>query len=64
MFETQEHTELQQFLRRLQDEGRVTDPARLRIDTFCGRLTHPTAYRVSVYVHDGEIPRRPGEAGG
>ncbi|WP_328739792.1 hypothetical protein OHA91_21750 [Streptomyces erythrochromogenes] len=52
LFETQGHTELQQFLRRFQEEGRVTDPAHIRIDTLCGRLTHPTTYRVSAYVPD------------
>ncbi|WP_079250771.1 hypothetical protein [Streptomyces amritsarensis] len=56
-YETQEQAELREFLRRLRDEGRVTDPAHIRIDTFCGRLTHPTAYRVSVYVPDASLGR-------
>ncbi|MEV6678515.1 hypothetical protein AB0N09_16890 [Streptomyces erythrochromogenes] len=53
LHETQEQAELREFLRRLRYEGGVTDPAHIRIDTFCGRLTHPTTYRVSVYVPDG-----------
>ncbi|WP_060179458.1 hypothetical protein [Streptomyces sp. IMTB 1903] len=57
LYETQEQAELREFLRRLRDEGRVTDPAHIRIDTFCGRLTHPTAYRVSVYVPDASLGR-------
>ncbi|WP_030965035.1 hypothetical protein [Streptomyces sp. NRRL S-378] len=51
-FESQEHAEVRDFLRRLRSEGTATDPAGIRIDTFCGRLTHPTSHRVSVYVPD------------
>ncbi|APU40743.1 hypothetical protein ACFCYM_10085 [Streptomyces sp. NPDC056254] len=52
LFESQEHAELRDFLRSLRAAGTVADPAHIRIDTFCGRLNHPTAYRVSVYVPD------------
>ncbi|MFD6227255.1 hypothetical protein ACFWFZ_10275 [Streptomyces sp. NPDC060232] len=52
VFSTQEHAELREFVRRLHEEGTVTDPSRLRIDLFCGRHTHPSSYQVSVYVPD------------
>ncbi|KOU30133.1 hypothetical protein ADK52_04825 [Streptomyces sp. WM6372] len=50
LFSTQEHAEMKEYARRLITEGKVTDPESLRIDQFCGRLTHPTTYRVSVFV--------------
>ncbi|MER7462863.1 hypothetical protein [Streptomyces sp. NPDC097981] len=50
LFSTQEHSELKEYVRRLHAEGKVTDPTHLRIDMFCGRLVHPTTYRVSIYV--------------
>ncbi|MFJ6780826.1 hypothetical protein [Streptomyces yangpuensis] len=52
LFEAQEDAEVRDFLRRLRTEGTVIDPAHIRIDRFCGRLVHPTTYRVSVYVPD------------
>ncbi|MFJ7776260.1 hypothetical protein [Streptomyces yangpuensis] len=52
VFESQQDAELRDFLRRLRAEGTVTDPSRIRIDMFCGRLIHPTTYRVSIYVPD------------
>ncbi|MFE1831102.1 hypothetical protein [Streptomyces yangpuensis] len=52
VFASQEDAELRDFLRRLRSEGTVTDATHIRIDTFCGRLIHPTTYRVSVYVPD------------
>ncbi|MFK0217460.1 hypothetical protein ACIQWN_04615 [Streptomyces vinaceus] len=49
LFSTQVHAEMKEYVRRLYEEGRV-DPECVRIDQFCGRLTHPTSYRVSVFV--------------
>lgn len=62
LFSTQVHSELKEFTRRLHEEGTVTDPAQLRIDMFCGRLTHPSSYRVSVYVPDVEQAGGGGES--
>ncbi|MFE2553874.1 hypothetical protein ACFXGI_35945 [Streptomyces sp. NPDC059355] len=53
LFSTQVHAEMKEYVRRLIAEGEVTDPETLRIDQFCGRLTHPTSYRVSVFVPEG-----------
>ncbi|WP_406183286.1 hypothetical protein [Streptomyces sp. NBC_01006] len=53
LFSTQEHAEMKEYIHRLIADGEVTDPETLRIDQFCGRLTHPTSYRVSVFVPDG-----------
>ncbi|WP_327132471.1 hypothetical protein OG311_16815 [Streptomyces sp. NBC_01343] len=50
LFSTQVHAEMKEYVRRLIADGEVTDPDTLRIDQFCGRLTHPTSYRVSVFV--------------
>ncbi|MFB8395403.1 hypothetical protein [Streptomyces yangpuensis] len=52
LFESQEHAELRDFLRRLRTEGTAIDPAHIRIDTLCGRAARPTTYQVSVYVPD------------
>ncbi|MFE3582979.1 hypothetical protein [Streptomyces vinaceus] len=49
LFSTQVHAEMKEYVRRLYEEGGV-DPECVRIDQFCGRLTHPTSYRVSVFV--------------
>ncbi|MET9886206.1 hypothetical protein ABZZ20_24345 [Streptomyces sp. NPDC006430] len=52
LFSTQEQAEMKEYVRRLHAEGTVTDPSQLRFDTFCGRLVHPTSYRVSIFVPD------------
>ncbi|MFE5538812.1 hypothetical protein [Streptomyces sp. NPDC056492] len=52
LFSTQVHAELKEYVRRLYTE-RDIDPECVRIDQFCGRLTHPTSYRVSVFVPEG-----------
>ncbi|MFD7084824.1 hypothetical protein ACFYXV_25675 [Streptomyces sp. NPDC002181] len=52
LFSTQVHAELKEYVRRLHTE-RDLDPECVRIDQFCGRLTHPTSYRVSVFVPEG-----------
>ncbi|MFJ3198887.1 hypothetical protein [Streptomyces sp. NPDC086989] len=53
LFSTRDQGELKEYLRRLHAEGGVTDPEYVRIDMFCGRLTHPTPHRVSVFVPEG-----------
>ncbi|MFI1150256.1 hypothetical protein [Streptomyces sp. NPDC020817] len=53
LFSTQVHAEMKEYVHRLVSEGEVTDPETLRIDQFCGRLTHPTSYRVSIFVPEG-----------
>ncbi|MEV6729668.1 MULTISPECIES: hypothetical protein [unclassified Streptomyces] len=50
LFSTQVQAEMKEYVRRLIAEGKVTNPELLRIDQFCGRLVHPTSYRVSVFV--------------
>ncbi|KMO99628.1 hypothetical protein [Streptomyces roseus] len=52
LFSTQEQTELKEYVRRLAAERGIS-PECVRIDQFCGRLTHPTSYRVSVFVPEG-----------
>ncbi|WP_051833402.1 hypothetical protein [Streptomyces katrae] len=51
LFSTQVHAELKEYVRRLY-AARTVEPESLRIDQFCGRLTHPTSYRLSVFVPD------------
>lgn len=51
VFETRDPAELRARLHSLR-QARV-DEATIRIDTLCGRLTHPTTYRLSRYVADG-----------
>ncbi|WP_327253301.1 hypothetical protein [Streptomyces sp. NBC_01244] len=50
LFSTTEQSELRTYLDRLRADGTVTDPSQLRIDLLCGRLAHPTTYRVSLFV--------------
>lgn len=50
LFSTGDQAELRAYLRRLQAEDTGIDPELLRIDTFCGRLTHPSSHRVSLFV--------------
>ncbi|GLY48332.1 hypothetical protein [Lentzea sp. NBRC 102530] len=50
-FETQDHREFRDHMRRLEVERPPDfDPELSRIDTFCGRETHPTTCRLSVFV--------------
>jgi hypothetical protein len=51
--ETEDSDQLRARLRSLQEERPGTDPSRVRIDTLCGRLKHPTTYRLSVLVPQG-----------
>ncbi|WNI20487.1 hypothetical protein [Streptomyces sp. ITFR-16] len=48
VLETGDESALQAELGRLREA--FVDESMLRIDTLCGRLTHPTAYRLSRFV--------------
>jgi hypothetical protein len=48
IFESRDQAELHAHLGRLR-EARV-DESTIRIDTLCGRLVHPTTYRLSRFV--------------
>ncbi|MBT2452220.1 hypothetical protein J7F03_35225 [Streptomyces sp. ISL-43] len=50
LFSTEDYAAYGTYVRRLRAEGSVVDPARLRLDTLCGRLSQPTTYQVSVFV--------------
>ncbi|BFV59590.1 hypothetical protein KCMC57_up46940 [Kitasatospora sp. CMC57] len=57
IYETQDYSEWQAYVRRLRAE-RLYDESSLRIDTLCGRLQHPTTYRLSAAVpaDSSEVP--------
>lgn len=62
--ETQDVSEWRSRIRRLRAERNEIDWSMARMDTLCGRLVHPTTYRLSVFVpgsapvtHRGQ-PRR------
>ncbi|MFJ5120778.1 hypothetical protein [Kitasatospora sp. NPDC088548] len=59
LFETQDEPEWRAHLRRLQASDTQIDWTAVRIDTFCGRLTQPTTYRLSLFVSNAA----PGVAG-
>ncbi|WP_261992124.1 hypothetical protein [Streptomyces sp. MS191] len=50
LVETQDAAEFRTRIRRLQASDPRIDWSSTRIDTFCGRLTHPTTHRLSVFV--------------
>ncbi|MGV9356265.1 hypothetical protein [Streptomyces misionensis] len=50
VFETQDRAEWQAYLRRLRAGPEPTDWSTTRVDTLCGRLAHPTTYRLSLFV--------------
>ncbi|WP_405491828.1 hypothetical protein [Streptomyces sp. NBC_00096] len=52
LFSTQDQAELREHLHRLVTDGTAKDPSQLRIDTYCGRLAHPSTYRISIFVPD------------
>ncbi|MEV6399415.1 hypothetical protein AB0M39_32285 [Streptomyces sp. NPDC051907] len=68
LFETQDGRELHAEVRRLRADDRQLDWTSVRVDTFCGRLSQPTTYRLSLFVPhaapavdespDGQIARR------
>lgn len=50
LLSTEDHEEFRTFVHRMYAQGLATDPNLVRLDQFCGRLQHPTTYRVSVFV--------------
>jgi hypothetical protein len=52
IFETQDETEWQAYVRRLRAGEIRIDGSVLRVDTLCGRLVQPTTYRLSLFVAD------------
>ncbi len=50
IFETRDESEWHAHLRRLRAGAERIDWAMTRIDTLCGRLVHPTTYRLSLFV--------------
>ncbi|MFB8026370.1 MULTISPECIES: hypothetical protein [unclassified Streptomyces] len=50
VLETQDQAVFQHHVRRLRADPHLGDPSELRIDVLCGRLTHPTTYRLSRFV--------------
>ncbi|MEW1776698.1 hypothetical protein [Streptomyces sp. NPDC086777] len=53
LFETQDAPEWREHMRRLRASDTRIDWSATRVDTFCGRLTQPTTYRLSLFVPDG-----------
>ncbi|MFF3417472.1 hypothetical protein ACFYW9_22615 [Streptomyces sp. NPDC002698] len=50
VFETRDVSEFNAHLRGLRAGKESFDGELARIDTFCGRLSHPTVYRLSLFV--------------
>ncbi|MDX3071327.1 hypothetical protein [Streptomyces sp. MI02-7b] len=50
-------------MRRLRSSGTRIDWTAVRMDTLCGRLVHPTVYRLSLFVPDADRDPRQGPAG-
>lgn len=65
LFETQDELEWREYIRRLRASDTQIDWSAARMDTFCGRLTQPTTYRLSLFVRseDGMISRWDVDAG-
>ncbi|KDN81753.1 hypothetical protein [Kitasatospora cheerisanensis] len=63
LFTTQDEEEWAAYLRRFRAERPPVDESDLRMDMFCGRLIHPTTYRLSRFVpHPAPTPpNRPAE---
>ncbi|WP_318207973.1 hypothetical protein [Streptomyces sp. SJL17-1] len=49
-YTTKDESEWRAELRRLRTEEPGLDRDAVRLDTLCGRSTHPTTYRLSVFV--------------
>ncbi|QKW24560.1 hypothetical protein HUT16_30095 [Kitasatospora sp. NA04385] len=57
---TQDADEFRDYVRRLRTASSSPyDESRLRLDVHCGRLVHPTSYRVSVLMPPGSPPPQP-----
>lgn len=54
LFETQDASDWLTHIRRLRASDPRIDWTAVRMDTFCGRLVHPTTYRLSLFVPDPE----------
>ncbi|RZD85044.1 hypothetical protein C0Q98_05125 [Streptomyces albidoflavus] len=54
--ETPDQAEVRTRVRRLREAG--VDGSLIRLDTLCGRLTLPTAYRLSLFVTTPERKAR------
>jgi len=50
LFETQDESEWQSHLRHLRASDTQIDWTAARVDMLCGRLVHPTTYRLSLFV--------------
>lgn len=55
LFETQDESEWRAHIHRLRASDKRIDWTAMRMDTFCGRLTQPTTYRLSLFV-PGPVP--------
>ncbi|RSS52248.1 hypothetical protein EF912_19810 [Streptomyces sp. WAC07061] len=56
LFESEDASEFQDHVRRLRESDPEIDWSAVRVDTWCGRLSHPTTYRLSRFVPE---PGRP-----
>ncbi|MDX3520353.1 hypothetical protein [Streptomyces scabiei] len=54
LFETQDEAEWHTHLRRLRASDDRIDWTAVRLDRLCGRHTHPTTFRLSVFVRGRE----------
>ncbi|MDW8805450.1 hypothetical protein P1P68_11850 [Streptomyces scabiei] len=54
LFETQDESEWHTHLRRLRASDDQIDWTAVRLDRLCGRHTHPTTFRLSVFVRGRE----------
>lgn len=63
LFETHDASEWRAHMRRLRSSGTRIDWTAVRMDTLCGRLVHPTVYRLSLFVPDADRDPRQGPAG-
>ncbi|MFG2823477.1 hypothetical protein ACGFX4_29135 [Kitasatospora sp. NPDC048365] len=61
VFETQDYDDWQAYLRRIRAERTYEGESELRVDTLCGRLVHPTTYRLSVRLPGGVVAAPPAE---
>lgn len=50
LFSTQDESEWHAYLRRLRASDTQIDWTATRVDMLCGRLIHPTTYRLSLFV--------------
>ncbi len=54
LFETRDESEWHAHIRRLRASDPRIDWSAVRVDTLCGRLAHPTTFRLSLFVPKGE----------